>query len=199
MPENRFKICKVKDCNTACHGLGYCCKHYIQIYRYGHILERTRFDSNEIIIDKKNNCAYICLYNNKQQEIARAIIDLEDIDKVRKYKWCLCKGYAWNGNKFLHNLIMTAKNIDHIHHNILDNRKCNLRKCTHQQNIMNQKLSKANTSGYTGIRKINIKYLARIKINHKEIYLGLFEKLKDAIKARQKAEIKYFGEYAYGQ
>ena len=33
-------------------------------------------------------------------------------------------------------------------------------------------------------------------VDRKEISLGRFEKLKDAIIARKEAELKYFGEYA---
>ena len=40
------------------------------------------------------------------------------------------------------------------------------------------------------------KYRARIMVNRKEIRLGHFEKIEDAIEARKLAEKKYFGEYA---
>jgi hypothetical protein len=36
---------------------------------------RTKFDPNEIILDYRNNYAYICLYNNKGQKITRTIIE----------------------------------------------------------------------------------------------------------------------------
>ena len=33
-------------------------------------------------------------------------------------------------------------------------------------------------------------------VNGKEIRLGHYEKIEDAIKARKEAELKYFGDYA---
>lgn len=37
--------------------------------------------------------------------------------------------------------------------------------------------------------------MAKIKTDGKEIHLGSFAKLEDAVKAREDAEEKYFGEY----
>ena len=52
---------------------------------------------------------------------------------------------------YLHRLIMGAKKgefVDHINGNCLDNRKCNLRICTQQQNNRNRAISKNNKTGY---------------------------------------------------
>ena len=40
------------------------------------------------------------------------------------------------------------------------------------------------------------KWMARIVLNKKDIYLGRYSNKEDAIKARLEAEIKYFGEFA---
>lgn len=42
--------------------------------------------------------------------------------------------------------------IDHINHNEVDNRWCNLREVTHEENTMNCSLKKNNTSGCTGVQ-----------------------------------------------
>jgi hypothetical protein len=198
------QICKVEGCGRFLREGEYCSKHYQQIYKYGHILKRTRFDPNEIIPDYINNCAYIILYNRKGQERARAIIDLEDIDKVKSYKWSLTTHryiYNSNNNLFLHNLIMGIKGIDHINGNSLDNKKCNLRMATKSQNAMNSKIPNNNTSGCKGVFWNNIynKYQANICINYNTIHLGYFKKIEDAIKARKEAEIKYHGKYRRGE
>ena len=133
--------------------------------------------------------------------------DLEDYDKIKDYCWSISRrGYVVSYiNKdipicYLHRLIIkTDKNIDHINHKKYDNRKCNLREVTIQQNNMNQSLKSNNTSGVTGVdfmKKIG-KWRARIKANDKEIHIGTFVTFEDAVKARKEAEAMYFGEYSY--
>lgn len=138
--------------------------------------------------------------------------DLEDYDKIKDYCWCNHDGYLITNSKNtekqfnikIHRLIMNASDfnqkVDHINHNKLDNRKCNLRVCTNQQNCFNHKVHSDNTTGYSGItlckdRKDKNVYRARIFINKKGIHLGYFDKLEDAVEARRKAEEKYFKEY----
>ena len=128
---------------------GMCTKHYNQYRKYGKVLDnnpRTKRDPNEIII--YDDYAEVILYRNNI-EIARVLIDIEDIDKVKDYKWNLSHGYAYHSGTtkkiFMHRLIMNCNDdlvIDHINHDELDNRKSNLRLCTCQQNSMNNKLSK---------------------------------------------------------
>lgn len=87
---------------------------------------------------------------------------------------------------------------DHIDHNELNNRRYNLRKASQLDNIRNSKRSKNNTSGFIGVgwlASIN-KWRARIMVNYKEVPLGYFDNIEDAIKARLKGELKYFGEFA---
>ena len=43
----------------------------------------------------------------------------------------------------------------------------------------------------------NGKYMARIMVNYKEIYLGCYNMPEEAYKVYKKAEEKYFGEYAH--
>lgn len=193
-----MKTCKVEGCNNKHHAKGYCGKHYAQIKTYGKILDRTKYDPNEIVIHE--DYAEIILLNIKSEEIGRALIDLDDIEKAKLYKWRLSAGYAHNDTISLHRLIMNAPKgvvIDHINRNKLDNRKCNLRICTQQQNSMNRGLQSNNTSGITGITwsKVANKWQARIKINKQLKHLGYFDDLEKAIEVRKQAEIKYFGEY----
>lgn len=67
-----------------------CNKHYQQFKRYKKFLDdtsRTIDDLNEITIDNENNIAYIHLYNAQSVEIAKTIIDLEDVEKIKNIKW----------------------------------------------------------------------------------------------------------------
>lgn len=86
---------------------------------------------------------------------------------------------------------------DHINGNKLDNRRANIRFVTMSQSNQNRGVDKRNRSGYTGVQrnKGRNKWIARIQVNGKNIVLGRFDDIKDAIEARKQAEIKYFGEY----
>ena len=192
-----MKICKVKGCNCKVKTKGYCSKHYMQYRTYGKILERTRFDPNEIV--EYDDHAEIILYNKQCEEVARALIDLEDIDKIKNYKWRVNdNGYVLTDIKGttkkirLHRFIMDCpddKVVDHINHDRLDNRKSNLRICTQQQNLMNKK-----SVGVTFDKRRN-KWYAQIMHNRKHVFLGSFNTKEEAIEARKRAEIEYFGEY----
>lgn len=132
--------------------------------------------------------------------------DLEDYDKIKEHCWSLTNdGYVSTHIKrkqtLFHRLIMDNESgiVDHINHNVQDNRKSNLRIATSSQNGMNASLSKNNTSGVTGVKwhKKQQKWIANITINYKRIWLGSFVDFDDAVKARKKAEEKYFGEFSY--
>lgn len=88
--------------------------------------------------------------------------------------------------------------IDHIGGDGLNNSPINLREATQSQNAMNGKMRTTNTSGAIGVcwSKALNKWAASIKVNRKAIHLGYFEDFEDAVAARKKGEIKYFGEYS---
>ncbi|QCQ65314.1 HNH endonuclease [Shewanella phage X14] len=83
--------------------------------------------------------------------------------------------------------------IDHVDGNGLNNAFANLRSVTQKENAKNLRMYKNNTSGFTGVawRKKIKKWQANIRVNKKNIYLGVFHDLADAIKARKEAEFKY--------
>ena len=191
-----MKKCKVEGCNGKHCAKGYCNKHYYQMKRCGKVTTRNRLDPNEII--KYDDHAEIVLYDNYGIEKSRTLIDLDDVDKVKDYKWCIlsASGYVSTNikglNMRLHRFIMDCPEdmvVDHINHDRLDNRKSNLRICTRQQNNMNRKCAGITYHKTTG------KWIAQIAYNHNHMYLGSFDKKEDAIQARKQAEIEYFGEY----
>lgn len=138
---------------------------------------------------------------------SRFFFDLEDYEKIKKYKWhSNTSGYiATKTNKKylqLHRFVMNAKlgqQVDHIHHNIKDCRKSELRIVTASQNMQNRGVNKNNSSGKTGVsfHKGTNKWISYIQVNKKHIHLGSFENINDAILAREQAEKRYFGEYRY--
>jgi len=80
--------------------------------------------------------------------------------------------------------------IDHINRNKLDNRWCNLRKCSSWGNSLNRPVRADNISGIPGVskHKASEKWQVRISVNRKNKHIGLFEKFSDAVKARYFAE-----------
>lgn len=93
-----------------------------------------------------------------------ALVDDEDFAYLSQFTWRYSCGYArrrlplLKGTRFkdlfLHREILRipfGKEVDHINHNSLDNRKHNLRFVTRSQNIQNSKLRKDNTSGVKGV------------------------------------------------
>jgi len=138
------------------------------------------------------------------------IVDKEDYLLVKYFAWYIDRdGYVLSnikgGTIKLHHFVMghTIDNdkdivVDHINHVPQDNRKSNLRVCNEFQNAMNHKPSSRNKTGYSGVhRTANGKFRVSITANGKYIYLGQFDNLEDAVRARKNAEEKYHGEFAF--
>ena len=136
------------------------------------------------------------------------ICDKEDFKEYcLSRKWNLdWRGYvySYDGNGSIirfHRLVLGVTNkdleVDHINGNSLDNRKKNLRICKHIDNGKNLTLKSNNVSGTPGVClfKRTGQWTAEIKVNYQKIHIGYFETKEEAIQARKKAEIKYFGEY----
>lgn len=89
--------------------------------------------------------------------------------------------------------------VDHINQVRSDNRIANLRVTTREQNARNLKMNRRNTSGVTGVHLIADSKLwcAQIWIKgRRNIYLGHFRSIGEAIEARVTAEKRFFGEFA---
>ena len=178
----------------------YCNLHYLRMYSHGtpEKLERKRTNTYELTNDT------VIITTAKGEKI---FASKKDFDKLSKYSWCISKtGYAVANINYkvvkMHRYILGLTNpkhvVDHINGNTLDNRRNNLRICNNTENARNCGLSKNNNSGFAGVQLIKKtgRYRARITVNRKEIYLGHFKTLAEAVEARKKAEEMYFGEFA---
>ena len=97
--------------------------------------------------------------------------------------------------KYLHQFIMNAPKgmcTDHINGDPLDNRRQNLRVCTQSENAQNRGKQKNNTSGYKGVFANGKRWMARIRLDGKDKYLGNFKTRAEAGRVRDRATVKYF-------
>ena len=104
----------------------------------------------------------------------------------KKKRAIYCERNAWIDGKQVHIQlsrfalgIMDSKvSVDHINHNTLDNRLCNLRTCTVSQNSMNKQKSAHRYLPFKGIyvdrRKKTPKYRVGIGLNYKRMKLSSF-------------------------
>lgn len=120
---------------------------------------------------------------------------------VRRVYTRISKGVRHATDIRMHRQIMgepKGMEIDHEDNNGLNNQKSNLRVATHWQNLANRALQKNNTSGYRGVSwsKQANKWWAQIYVNSRTIHLGLFDDIKDAARAYNKAAIERYGEFA---
>ena len=114
-------------------------------------------------------------------------------------------------NKTLARLIMNAPSgmeVDHKNHNTLDNRRCNLRVCTHTQNHRNNNgLSTRKGSKYKGVtffdrvkyfplKPIGKQWRAYTRINGKRVWFGYYQTEEEAARAYNENALRLFGEYA---
>lgn len=186
------------------YGMNLCTTHMNQAkYRSRRKIrnKRCKLDPNEIKVN--DDVLEITLYNSKGISVAIAFVDTTYLDLISGYKWSLDHdGYVVSGRMKLHRVITNASKgtvVDHINHNLLDNRSCNLRVCTNKENLWNQAKCSSNKSGYTGVyfHKRTGKWLAFINVNKVRIHLGLFLDINDAVRVRKEAEVKYFGNFRY--
>jgi hypothetical protein len=134
-------------------------------------------------------------------------VDLDDLYRIRGEEWVHYRSHnghdyvrkRGNGKILLHRLLIDATKgelVDHKNGDTLDNRKKNLRICTTVQNLQNSKLKKNSEQGFKGVEPRGNKWIARIGINGKKKYLGIFSSKEDAARAYDEAAILFFGEFA---
>jgi hypothetical protein len=144
-----------------------------------------------------------------------AVVDANDYEMLLQWKWYAeVNGHVWyafrceksegekrNHKVFMHRVILNAFpqiEVDHIDGDGLNNSRSNLRACTHQQNSMNRRVGKGNSSGYKGVswHKSTRKWVATIRFRGKHMHLGLFDSIESAAMAYNVAANELFGDFA---
>ncbi|MDP3446072.1 MAG: hypothetical protein Q8T08_24690, partial [Ignavibacteria bacterium] len=131
----------------------------------------------ETLIKSKGK-EYICLF------------DRIDQDLIFRHKWNLVNGYAVatiNGKSIsMHRLILGVTDpeiqIDHKHHNKLDNRRRKIRLCTRSENRRNSRKLLEGTSKYKGVYRDKNKWHVQIFIGENVKNLGRYRSEKTAAK-----------------
>jgi len=136
------------------------------------------------IVDNGNGTSTVII-DSKKHGINLILIDTDMVDMASKIRWCVndsrptkagpsryAVGYQDGKLIKMHRyLLNTPRHLqtDHINGDRLDNRLCNLRGVSNQENSFNQK----NSKGYSYNARSR-KWQAHIKINGKLLYLGLY-------------------------
>lgn len=187
------------------YGHTLCSKHKRQFIKYGHALDnnpRTVNDLNDHII--QDGYVYFNVYNQKCNWVGYFVIDLCDLELVKYHKWRF--------NSFGHVVTGSGKNIRDISHIILgidksldseiivdyvngnprDNRRINLKICTHSQNHLSN-----NSTGIIGVSydKNRHVYAPEIRIGKKRVHLGRYRSIEEAAYVRLVAEKYLFKEF----
>lgn len=162
----------------------YCSKKCMNDYRASNGIDR----SGEVVLDDEDKYLldkYSIYISHDGYAMAR-LYNQEDKKNILSY---------------LHRIIMKAENgdiVDHINGNKLDNRKSNLRICTHSQNSMNASRRSDNKSGYRGVSyfKSANKWHSCISAKGRMYYLGRYNSKQQAINARIFAESIIHGPFS---
>ena len=142
-----------------------------------------------------------------------ALVDDEDYERVAQYPWfrdpnrnttyAKTRQIPGRGKTAMHRFILDAPpdlQVDHINGDGLDNRRSNLRLCTHAENRRNRANSQIPKSGYRGVAMLNtkqgIRYRPGIYHNGKRIYFGSYRCPIEAARARDEMARQIYGEFA---
>jgi hypothetical protein len=167
-------------------------------------MNKRRYQTKTRPIRIEGEVAYVPLTMGRE-----AIIDAADVPLVSDRNWTLQNTrnkYAYRAEKidgeirrvWMHRLIAAPAEgleVDHINGDGLDNRRANLRVCSHKENMWNRRISASNKTGVTGVIFFRGHYIANITHDGRDVYLGRFKSMDEAARTRETAEVSLRGEY----
>lgn len=139
--------------------------------------------------DKGHKAEHICSYWNSRFAGKEALIA---VDKDG-YRYGSIQGVRTMAHRVIYAMHTGAwpqGQVDHINGNPADNRPANLRDVPRADNQRNMALTARNKSGFHGVswREGKQRWQARIRIAGREVSLGHFEQIEDAVAARKSME-----------
>lgn len=147
---------------------------------------------------RKNDLARLpCRFNGRRT--VYALVDADVFQWAQLRAWHIDdSGYVRAGKTRLHRLILDppeGMEVDHISHDLLDNRRANLRLCTRTQNQANRRPS--GNREWKGVFKHSKSgYEAKIGLAGESIYLGLHRTPEAAAIAYDVMAKTLYGEFA---
>jgi hypothetical protein len=149
----------------------------------------------------------------KRGNVVRFIVDACYWEQKGKYHSWTCDGCGYLMAKTQKKIIKLQRDVykffnptedigllkvDHINHDIADNRLSNLRVCTHQQNLFNRVPNKNARSKYKGVgwHKHSNRWMAKIGLNGRHIHIGYFDNEYEAALAYNEKAAQLYGEFA---
>lgn len=164
--------------------------------------------------------AYIPLIRRDGSVADYATVDIEDAAEIKKHKWHL----SWHGDPRYRYAVRRIREhrktqraitmhaalmnnlwqgigpdrvvVDHINHNCLDNRRCNLRLIKSRHNLQNRMSVKGSTSKYRGVHwhKSSSRWRAQVAMDGQTYRLGSFHDEEEAARVAsewRKAHMPY--------
>ncbi len=138
-----------------------------------------------------------------------AKVSPQDYGHLMQWKWCSLQ----SGRQFyavrisakkqvrMHRLVVGVDDanpltVDHINHDTLDNRRCNLRIATQAQQTWNRIYCGTNGMKGTYFEKHKRRWRAAIRVNGKITLIGRYKTQEEAHLAYKEASTRLFGEFA---
>jgi hypothetical protein len=138
----------------------------------------------------------------------QVLFDAEDAELITPHRWARAKSSRYTEYALttirtrspntisMHRLLLQPGPgfvVDHINGNGLDNRRVNLRICTHAQNMCNRRKTASASSKWVGVNRIKRTGKWQAKVGKQ--YLGVFENELDAARAYNAKAIEVFGDF----
>lgn len=139
-----------------------------------------------------------------------AIVDQDDYQMLSGYRWyAVPMGRNWyamtstsGSHVLMHRMLLgltdPAQTTDHANGDGLDNRRSNLRTCSHRENMWNCRMPVSNSSGFKGVHlhRLTGRWRAQIRNDGSSRSLGLFDSPEAAARAYDRAAFAARGQFA---